>query len=58
MARAHEVRDGICWSSLHVFLKRRDVGSSAERSPSPRYHNGANGRVELDAIQHIHDAGD
>ena len=52
MARAHEVHNGVRWSSLHVFLKRRDVGSSTERSSSSRYHNNnANGRVEFDAIE-------
>jgi hypothetical protein len=41
-----------------MFLKRRDVGSSTERSSSSRYHNGANGRVAFAAIQRIHDASD
>jgi len=58
MARAHEVHDGIRWPSLHMFLKRRDVGSSTERSASSRYHNDPNGRVEFDAIQRIHYASD
>jgi hypothetical protein len=58
MARAHEVHNGIRWSSSHMFLKRRDVGSSTERSASSRYHNDPNGRVEFDAIQRIHYASD
>ncbi|CDQ11729.1 hypothetical protein AFERRI_590003 [Acidithiobacillus ferrivorans] len=58
MTRAHKVHNGIRWASLHMFMKRRYVGSSTERSSSARYHDDANGRVEFDAIQRIHYAGD
>jgi hypothetical protein len=35
MARAHEVYDGICWSSLHMFLKPRDVAPALNARPLP-----------------------
>jgi len=54
MARAHEVHNGIGWTSSHMFLKRRYVGPSTERSSGSRYDDDANGRVEFDAIQRIH----
>ena len=58
MARPHEVHNGVRRPGLHVFLKRRDVGSRAECPSGAGDDDDANRRIEFDAVQLAHQAGD